>query len=475
MFLAANADLAGEDPRAIGGLGLVVVDQLEMLGIIDAVGALEDVPDIARLQFAARAIGQFLHMLAEMRLHPLGQLQPLVLFQHPCKTALAALRIDADHRLIAAPEIGRIDRQIGHRPERIVAGGLGGKALLDRVLVAAGKGREHQFAAIGVARVDGQLVAIFNRLDDFIDVREIERGVNALGVEVHRHGHQAAIAGALAIAKQASFDAVGARHQPEFGGRNARAPVVMGVERDDRAVAVWQVAAEIFDLVSIDVGRCRLNRSWQIEDDRVIGGGGEDIHHRLAAFDGEVDLGGAERLWRIFEMPFGLRETRGLIAQQLGAVLGDLANLGLFHAEHHLTPQRRYGVIDMDDGRMDASQALKRSLDQILAALRQDLDQHVLRHAALIDQPTDEIIFGGASRRKANLDLFETDFQQQVEKPALLLGAHRVDERLVAIAQVRRQPARRLGDGLGWPRAVGDVDLGEGSVFDRGIFQHGHG
>ena len=84
---------------------------------------------------------------------------------------------------------------------------------------------------IGVARVDRELVAVFDRLDDLVDVREIEPGIDALRVHVERDGHEVAIAGALAIAEQAALDAVGARHQAQLGRGDAGAAVVVGVQR----------------------------------------------------------------------------------------------------------------------------------------------------------------------------------------------------------------------------------------------------
>ena len=52
---------------------------------------------------------------------------------------------------------------------------------------------------------------------------------------VHRQRHEADIAGALAIAEERAFDAVGAGHQGEFGGRHRRAPVIVGMQRNDDA------------------------------------------------------------------------------------------------------------------------------------------------------------------------------------------------------------------------------------------------
>ena len=73
------------------------------------------------------------------------------------------------------------------------------------------------------------LVAIFHRLDHRVDVREIELRIDALRVQIERHRHEIDIAGALAIAEQAAFDAVGARHQAQLGRGDAGAAVVMRV------------------------------------------------------------------------------------------------------------------------------------------------------------------------------------------------------------------------------------------------------
>ena len=58
---------------------------------------------------------------------------------------------------------------------------------------------------------------------------------------------------------------------------------------------------------------------------------------------------------------------------------------------------------------------------------------------------------------------------QEVEHLALAGGAHRVDQRLVAVAQVGGQPARRFGDGPAGPGAVGQVER-----LERRVTMTGH-
>src|SRR3546814_14775953 len=73
------------------------------------------------------------------------------LFRSPGEAALAALRIDPDHRFVIAAKVGRVDRQIGHAPVFVILPFARLEAFLDRILMAARKGSEYQFTAIGVA------------------------------------------------------------------------------------------------------------------------------------------------------------------------------------------------------------------------------------------------------------------------------------------------------------------------------------
>ena len=101
----------------------------------------------------------------------------------------------------------------------------------------------------------------------------IEFRIDALGEHVHRQRDEADIAGALAIAEERAFDAVSARQHGELGGRHRRAPVIVGMQRNDDAVAVLDIAAEPFDLVGMDIGRRHFDRVGEIEDELLRGVG----------------------------------------------------------------------------------------------------------------------------------------------------------------------------------------------------------
>ena len=319
-----------------------------------------------------------------------------------------------------------------------------------------------------------QLVAVFHGLDDLIDIGEIQFWINALCVQIESDRNQAAVARTLAIAEQAAFDAVRAGHQPQFRRGDAGAPVVVCVQADYRAFAIGQVATEILDLVGIDVRRRRLDRGRQIEDDGIFRRRPQDPHHRFAAFDREIEFGGGEGLGRIFEMPLRLRIFRRLVAQHFGTALGDPADLRLLHPEHDLAPERRNRIVEVDDGGMDPGQALETAFDEVLPRLGEHLHQDVIGNAAGIDQAPDEIELGSAGAGEADFDFLEAYLDQQIEEARLLFRAHRIDQRLVAIAQVGGEPAGGLGDGLGGPAAIGQLDLRKRPVLDRRVLQHGH-
>ncbi|UUZ52064.1 hypothetical protein LP420_03610 [Massilia sp. B-10] len=58
--------------------------------------------------------------------------------------------------------------------------------------------------------MDRQLIAFLGQLAHRVDVGKIESRVDALGVQIEGQRDQVDIAGALAVAEQAAFDAVGA-------------------------------------------------------------------------------------------------------------------------------------------------------------------------------------------------------------------------------------------------------------------------
>src|SRR3546814_12312803 len=91
-----------------GGLAFLIIDQREGLVRRQAIMALERRPDVGGCQFAAGLVGKILDNPAEIRLHPLGEFEALVLLQDPCDAALAGLAVDADPCLLGTAYIRRL-------------------------------------------------------------------------------------------------------------------------------------------------------------------------------------------------------------------------------------------------------------------------------------------------------------------------------------------------------------------------------
>ena len=313
--------------------------------------------------------------------------------------------------------------------------------------------------------MDRQLVAVFDRLADLVDVRVVDLGIDALGEHVEAQGHQVDVAGALAVAEQAALDAVGAGHVAELGRRHAGAAVVVRVQAQDHRIAVLEVAMAPFDLVGIDVGRGHLDRRRQVDDHLLLRRRLVDVADRGADVARELELGAGEALGRVLEHPLGVGIGVGQLLDQLGARHGDVDDAAIVHAEHDAALQGRGRVVEMDDGALGAAAGLEGALDQLGPALRQHLDGDVVRDHLVLDQLAHEVEIGLRRGRKPDLDLLEAHLAEQLEHPRLAVGIHRLDQRLVAVPEVDRAPDRRLGDDLGRPLSVGQIDGLEGYVL----------
>jgi hypothetical protein len=110
-----------------------------------------------------------------------------------------------------------------------------------------------------MTRMYRKLVATLDHAAHCVDVREIEARVDALRIEVHRERDEVDVAGALAIAEQAPFDAVRARHQRELRSRDRGAAIIMRMHREHDAVPIGEVAVHPFDLIGVHVSRAKYN------------------------------------------------------------------------------------------------------------------------------------------------------------------------------------------------------------------------
>src|SRR5690606_23760474 len=155
-----------------------------------------------------------------------------------------------------------------------------------------------------------------------VDVGKIQLGVDAVGIEVERQVHQIHVAGALAIAKQAAFHAVGTGQQAQLAGGHAGTTVLVGVQANYNFVAIINVAAEVCNLVGIHIGHGHFHGGRQVENQLVGVGGLDYLADRIAHLDGKLRLGGAKGFRRIFKAPVGIRLLGSVFFQQLCSMYG---------------------------------------------------------------------------------------------------------------------------------------------------------
>lgn len=301
---------------------------------------------------------------------------------------------------------------------------------------------------------------MLDRTADLVDVGEVDHRVDALAEQVQAQGHQAYVAGALAVAEQAAFDPVGARHHRQLGGGHCGAAVVVRVHGQAHILAAGQVAAHPLDLVGVHVRGGALDRGGQVEDDLPVRTRLVDVHDGFAHFECELQLGVDEDLRRVLvaEVLGVLEVLLGELQDGAGAFHRDALALFAVHAEDDAAELRRRRVVQVDGGPLGADQALDGAFNQLLACLRQHRDLHVVGDAVLFDQVPHEVVVGLAGCGETDLDLLVAHADQQVEDLALALGVHGLDQRLVAVAQVSGEPARSFGDGLRGPGSVRQVD-----------------
>ena len=249
----------------------------------------------------------------------------------------------------------------------------------------------------------------------------------------------------------------------------------MGVEADDGRVPIFQVSAEPFHLVGVHVRHRHLHSVGEVENDGFFRGGLPDLHHRLADFQGKLDLGGGETFWRILKGHLGASEARNPVLDPAGAAPGNFNDLRLFESENDAALGWGGGIVEMDDGALCADQGFHGALDKIFTGLNQHLNGHVIRDPVGFDQLAHEPELGVGSGRKTDFDLFEAAADEGIEHFEFLADVHRFGEGLVAVPEIDAAPEGGMREDPRRPEAVRQVHRGEGAVLAAGVRDHGVG
>ena len=126
----------------------------------------------------------------------------------------------------------------------------------------------------------------------------------------------------------------------------------------------------------------------------------------------------------------------------------------------------------MDDGLPGATDRLEGAADEVFAGLGENLDGHVVGNVFFFDELAHEAELGFRGGREGDLDFLEAGGAERLEHAHLLLAVHRLEQRLVAVAQVGAHPDRRPVDHAVRPVAVDEPDRGKSTVFGGGVLLH---
>ena len=374
VLVGSSLAIGGSSRRDGTVGGDVVIDEVEARVVFEVVGVDKEVLDLGGLQLTAQSIRLFLYDLAEGDLETTRHIELESALDDPGDTALARLAVDTDDGLVSAADILRVERKVGDLPACVVVAAVllaQVEALLDGVLVTARESAHDELAAVRGSGMDRDLVALLDNVDDRVDVAEVDVGRHTLSVEVQGKGDKIDVSSSFAVSKEGALDTVGACHLSELCSSYGAASVVVGMERDADLLTLRNVAAEVLDLVGVDVGCRHLDGSGQVEDDGVILG-------RLpGSLDGLADL--EDKVWVGVGEGLGGELVGPFCALLLGVVLGDAAGvfgafygegLGLFvvHVEDNLLEARAGGQVQVENGLFGALERVDGAADELLAA-----------------------------------------------------------------------------------------------------------
>ena len=90
-------------------------------------------------------------------------------------------------------------------------------------------------------------------------MREIQLGINILRKHVEGYSYDIQVTGTLAVTEQRTFDTVRTGQKCQLGAGNARTTVIMRMHADYCCFTVFNMTAEVFNLIGICIRRTHFN------------------------------------------------------------------------------------------------------------------------------------------------------------------------------------------------------------------------
>src|SRR6266404_6725481 len=126
---------------------------------------------------------------------------------------------------------------------------------------------------------------------DRTNVAQIQTRINTLCIHIERYGHYIHVARTLTVTEECPLNALRAGQQAQLCAGDARSAIIVRVQADEGCLAIAQVPAEPFDLVSMNIWCRDFDSDWQVQDDLVLRSGLPHINDSFADLKGEIDFG----------------------------------------------------------------------------------------------------------------------------------------------------------------------------------------
>ena len=297
-------------------------------------------------------------------------------------------------------------------------------------------------------------------------LRQVEPRIDALREQVERERDEVDVAGALAVAEQRPLDPLGAGHQAELGGRDGRAAVVVRVHAEDDLVARRDVPLEPLEPVGVDVRRERLDRRRQVDDHLRVAASGPTRRSppRRSRARSRARCRGSSRASTRTRSRSRVRPASSL--QSAVAAHGEVGDARPCRAGRR--PAAASPRSSCRGGRSRAARPRSprrsaRSAPAAPASGRRSSCPCGIRSSSTSRRTKSKSVFD-ADGKPTSISLMPSATSRSNIR-CLRAGVHRLDERLVAVAQVGRAPDRRAVDDAVGPGAVGQVDGRVRAVF----------
>ena len=226
--------------------------------------------------------------------------------------------------------------------------------------------RKHELACIGRAVIDLHSGHSLVKLGDSGHIREIKLGIDALSEHIERERYYISVTGSFTVAEECSLNSVSACKKSHLGVCHGASSVVVGVERNDDVLSVFEIVIHILYLICVNVRHRYLNGHGKIYNHLFVSRRLPYVKNCVAYLKREFRLCARKGLGRIF-VAIIYSHFLAILIKKLCAAYRDVNDLLLGFLEHLLALCYRGGIVKMNYRVLSTLEALKGLFDNMLS------------------------------------------------------------------------------------------------------------